>query len=298
MFGRLLGVALGACLFVTVSAAPADLYWCDGCTPEQERAMLAGIDHPAQWAEVYVGDLSTRSLRKYGVARSWGQAEPYDVRRRRTDPVIESAFMQLVHFHDTVPTGWKKAYALRIVDPAGAAPDYFDRALPVLDYPMPKITVQEVLSDPQQRRFLESYLQSDMLRRIPVDIGFTRRSVGFLQSSDQARSPIIQVLVHFADGSRITSVLDVATSPMVKLDEQSARDMHDRAVSSVQASGGAGDDLPDPARAASSRLTTIGSWAGNGSSPHSAARALRASCAGPVLRAASSRHRALGMFPW
>lgn len=216
--------------------------------------MLAGIDHLAQWTEVYVGDLNTRTLHKYGVARSWGQAAPYDVRRRRTDPLIASAFMQLILFHDTAPMGWKKAYALRIVDPAGPAPDYFDRALPVLDYPMPKVTVQDVLSNPQQRRFLESYLLSDMLRRIPVDIGFTRRSLGFLQSSDQARSPIIQVLVHFADGSRITSVLDVATNPMVKLDEESARDVHDRAVSSAQASG---DDLPDPAGAVPSSLTTI-----------------------------------------
>lgn len=257
MVGRLLDMALGACLFASVSAAPADLYWCDGCSPEQERAMLARTDHSAEWTEVYVGDLNTRTLRKYGVARSWGQVEPYDVRRRRTDPVIASAFMQLVRFHDTAPAGWKKAYALRIVDPAGAAPDYLDRALPVLDYPMPAVTVRDVLDDPQQRRFLETYLQSDMLRRIPVDIGSTRRSLGFLQSSDQARSPVIQVLVHFADGSRITSVLDVASSPMVRLDEQSARDVRDRLVSSARASGHAADHWVGPADSPSSSLTTI-----------------------------------------
>ena len=218
--------------------------------------MLARIDHPAPWAEVYVGDLNARTLRKYGVARSWGQVEPYDVRRRRVDPGVVSAFLQLVHFHDTVPMGWKKAYALRIVDPAGAAPDYFDCALPVLDYPAPAVNVQQVLKDPQQRRFLENYLQSDMLRRIPMDIGSTRRSLSFLQSSDRDRSPVIRVQVHFADGSRIMSVLDVATSPMVKLDERSARDMHDRQISSTRASDQADGDLPDPAGTDSS-LTTI-----------------------------------------
>ena len=181
MIGRLLGMALGACLFVPVSAAPANLYWCDGCTPEEERAMLARMDHGAQWAEVYVGDLNTRTVRNYGVTRTWGQVEPYDVRRRRPDPEVVSAFMQLMHFHDTAPVGWKKTYALRIVDPAGPAPDYFDRALIALDYPTPGVTVDQVLNDPQQRRFLEAYLQADALRRIPLDIGFTRRSLNYLR---------------------------------------------------------------------------------------------------------------------
>lgn len=239
MIGRLLGMALGACLFVPVSAAPADLYWCDGCTPEQERAMLARIDHGAQWAEVYVGDLKTRTVRKYGVARTWGQAEPYDVRRRRTDPDIVSAFLQLAHFHDMAPVGWKKAYALRIVDPAGEVPDHFDRVLPVLDYPVPAITVGEVLHDAQQRRFLEAYLQADALRRVPVDIGFTRRSLHYLRPSDPGKRPVIQVLVHFGDGSRVVSTLDVADSPMMKIDERSARDARGRAVSASTATSGA-----------------------------------------------------------
>lgn len=241
MIGRLLSMAFGMCAFVPASRA-ADLYWCNGCTPEEERAMLARIDHGEQWKEVYVGDLQTRTLNKYGVARSWGQTERYDVRRRRTDPVVMSAFLQLMHFHDTVPSGWKKAYALRIVDPADPASVYVDRSLPVLDYPMPSITVRDVLEDPRQQRFFEDYLQADVQRRIPLDIGFTRRSLGELKPRDQAQSPAIEVSVRFMDGSRITSILDVAEGSSMKLDKASARDAQDRAVSATDVSPPGSED--------------------------------------------------------
>lgn len=229
MIGQLLGMVLGVCMFVSVSAA--ELHWCDGCTSEQERAMLARIDHEAEWTEVYVGDLQTRTLRKYGVARSWGQVERYDVRRRRTDPGVMAAFLQLVNFHDIAPRGWRKAYALRIVDPANGAPDDFGRVLPVFDYPTPSVTAQDVLMDPRQRRFLEAYLQADMQRRIPVDIDTTRRSLDHLRPFDATRSPVIQVQVHFMDGSRITSTLDLANASSMRIDERTARDAHDRTVS-------------------------------------------------------------------
>jgi len=156
MIGRLPGMALGACLFVSVEAVSADLYWCDRCTPEQEKTMLARIDHGRTWSEVYVGDPSTRSLHKYGVARSWGQAVPYDVRRKGTEPEIESAFAQLLRFHDAAPAGWKKTYTLRIVDAARDASDYFNRqAIPVFDYPDPAVSVYDVLGDVRQRRFFD-----------------------------------------------------------------------------------------------------------------------------------------------
>lgn len=238
MIGRLPGMALGACLFVSVEASSADLYWCDRCTPEQEKSMLARIDHGQTWSEVYVGDPSTRSLHKYGVARSWGQAAPYDVRRKGTEPEIESAFAQLLRFHDAAPAGWKKTYTLRIVDAARDASDYFNRqAIPVFDYPDPAVSVHDVLGDLRQRRFFEGYVQADILRRIPLDLGITRRSLGYLHTVDDARSPTVSVRVQFMDGSGIVARLEIADGLMVKIDERSARDARDRAISALPRPG-------------------------------------------------------------
>ena len=239
MIGRLSGWAFGVALFVSGQAASADLYWCDGCTPEQEKAMLGHIEHGKPWSEVYVGDPSTRTLHKYGVARSWGQVVPYDVRRKWTEPEVESAFAQLLRFHDTAPRGWKKAYTLRIVDSAREAADYFNRqAIPVFDYPDPGVSVYDVLENVRQRRYFEGYVQADILRRIPLDLGITRRSLAYLRTTDGARSPAVSVLVQFTDGSRIAAKLDIADGLMVKIDERSARDPRNRAVSAMPAPDG------------------------------------------------------------
>ncbi|MEV8518411.1 hypothetical protein ABZR86_01290 [Dyella marensis] len=258
MIGRLPGMALGACLFVSVEAVSADLYWCDRCTPEQEKTMLARIDHGRTWSEVYVGDPSTRSLHKYGVARSWGQAVPYDVRRKGTEPEIESAFAQLLRFHDAAPAGWKKTYTLRIVDAARDASDYFNRqAIPVFDYPDPAVSVYDVLGDVRQRRFFEGYVQADILRRIPLDLGITRRSLAYLHTVDDARSPTVSVRVQFMDGSRVVARLEIADGLMVKIDERSARDARDRAISALPRPGGS---APRMCRAPASSETEFGRW--------------------------------------
>lgn len=258
MIGRLPGMALGACLFVSVEAVSADLYWCDRCTPEQEKTMLARIDHGRTWSEVYVGDPSTRSLHKYGVARSWGQAVPYDVRRKGTEPEIESAFAQLLRFHDAAPAGWKKTYTLRIVDAARDASDYFNRqAIPVFDYPDPAVSVYDVLGDVRQRRFFEGYVQADILRRIPLDLGITRRSLAYLHTVDDARSPTISVRVQFMDGSRVVARLEIADGLMVKIDERSARDARDRAISALPRPGGS---APRMCLAPASSETEFGRW--------------------------------------
>lgn len=201
--------------------------------------MLGHIEHGKPWSEVYVGDPSTRTLHKYGVARSWGQVVPYDVRRKWTEPEVESAFAQLLRFHDTAPRGWKKAYTLRIVDSAREAADYFNRqAIPVFDYPDPGVSVYDVLENVRQRRYFEGYVQADILRRIPLDLGITRRSLTYLRTIDGARSPVVSVQVQFTDGSRIAAKLDIADGLMVKIDERSARDPRNRAVSAVPAPGG------------------------------------------------------------
>ena len=232
MIGRLPGVILGAALCAAGTVRSADLYWCDRCTPEQEKTMLGRIDHGRPWSEVYVGDPSTRTLHKYGVARSWGQALPYDVRRKGTEPEVESAFAQLLRFHDTAPKGWKKAYTLRIVDSAREVTDYLNRqVIPVFDYPDPAVSVYDVLENERQRRYFEGYVQADILRRIPLDLGVTRRSLAYLRTIDLARSPVVSVLVQFTDGSRIVARLDIADGLMVKVDERSARDPRNRAVS-------------------------------------------------------------------
>ena len=242
MIGRRRVMTLSVCLLACTAVASADLYWCDGCTPEQEKAMLARAEHGRAWSEVYVGDPSTRTLHKYGVARSWGQALPYDVRRKGTEPEVESAFAQLLRFHDTTPRGWKKAYVLRIVDAAKDGTDYFNRqAIPVFDYPEPGISVYDVLDDVRQRRYFEGYVQADILRRIPLDLGITRRSLAYLRTTDIARSPAVSVQVQFADGSRIVAQLDIADGLMVKIDERSARDPRNRAVSAMPAADG---DVP------------------------------------------------------
>ncbi|GAA0698755.1 hypothetical protein GCM10009429_27180 [Dyella marensis] len=233
-------MAWAACLCFSGAVPAADLYWCDGCTPEQEKAMLGRVEHGQAWSEVYVGDPSTRTLHKYGVARSWGQALPYDVRRKWTEPEVESAFAQLLRFHDTAPMGWKKTYTLRIVDSAREAVDYFNRqVIPVSDYPDPGISVYDVLEDARQRRYFEGYVQADILRRIPLDLGITRRSLAYLRTTDSARSPVVSVLVQFADGSRIAARLDIAAGLMVKIDERSARDPRNRAVSAMPPTDGA-----------------------------------------------------------
>ncbi|MGO4702573.1 hypothetical protein AB4083_14805 [Dyella sp. 2RAB6] len=239
MIGRLAAMALGGCLSFSGAALAADLYWCDGCTPEQEKAMLGRIEHRGTWSEVYVGDPATRTLHKYGVARSWGQTLPYDVRRKWTEPEVESAFAQLLRFHDAAPKGWKKAYTLRIVDSAREATDYFNRqAIPVFDYPDPGVSVYDVLENVRQRRYFEGYVQADILRRIPLDLGITRRSLAYLHTIDGARSPVVSVQVQFTDGSRIAARLDIADGLMVKIDERSARDPRNRAVSAMSAADG------------------------------------------------------------
>jgi len=248
MVGRRRVMALSVCLLISAAVASADLYWCDGCTPEQEKAMLAQAEHGRSWSEVYVGDPSARTLHKYGVARSWGQALPYDVRRKGTEPEVESAFAQLLRFHDTAPRGWKKAYTLRIVDSAREATDYFNRqVIPVFDYPEPAVSVYDVLDDVRQRRYFEGYVQADILRRIPLDLSITRRSLSYLRTIDGARSPAVSVQVQFADGSRIAARLDIADGLMVKIDERSARDPRNRAVSAMPAAAG---DVPRTCRAA------------------------------------------------
>lgn len=53
--------------------------------------------------------------------------------------------------------------------------------------------------------------------------------------------------VQFADGSRIAARLDIADGLMVKIDERSARDPRNRAVSAMPAAAG---DVPRTCRAA------------------------------------------------
>lgn len=216
--------------------------------------MLGRIDHGRAWSEVYVGDPSTRTLHKYGVARSWGQAMPYDVRRKLTEPEVESAFAQLLRFHDTAPKGWKKAYTLRIVDSAKEAADYFNRqVIPVFDYPDPEVSAYDVLEDERQRRYFEGYVQADILRRMPLDLGITRRSLAYLRTTDGTRSPAVSVLVQFTDGSRIVARLDIADGLMVKVDEGSARDPRNRAISALPATG-----VDDPRTCGTDRLKDTG----------------------------------------
>lgn len=154
MIGKLAGI--GLLMLAAFPAAAVDrvnLYFCDGCSVEQEREMVKGLTGEMGTFDFYVGNFPAQTIHKYQLARGWSKppcsnrpgdpncnqdraagtapltAEPtwpratiethvYD--KGVEQPYLE-AYQHLVQFYYTEPMGFKKFYEFQIIDPAQTA---------------------------------------------------------------------------------------------------------------------------------------------------------------------------------
>lgn len=154
MIGKLAG--LGLLMLAAFPAAAVDrvnLYFCDGCSVEQEREMVKGLTGEMGTFDFYVGNFPAQTIHKYQLARGWSKppcsntpgdpncqqemsvpghqltAEPtwtratvqtYVYNKDVEQPYLE-AYQYLVQFYYTEPVGFKKFYEFQIIDPAQTA---------------------------------------------------------------------------------------------------------------------------------------------------------------------------------
>ncbi len=153
MIGKLAGVGLlmlAAC--PAVAADRVNLYFCDGCSVEQERAMVRGLTGEMGTFDFYVGNFPAQTIHKYQLARGWSNppcsnrpgdpncnqemtvptpltAQPISpiatietyVYDKEVEPPYTEAYQYLVQFYYTEPVGFKKFYEFQIIDPAQTA---------------------------------------------------------------------------------------------------------------------------------------------------------------------------------
>jgi len=147
-----LGRIILAVIFTALASqatAKADIHWCDSCTVEQEKALVPQLTDEMGTFDFYIGNLNTRTVHKYQLARGWSQppcsGRPGDpncnqeqsigqpsllhkqtspqatiltyVYEKTVEPDIAEAYDHLTEFYYTAPTGWKKQFNLQIIDP-------------------------------------------------------------------------------------------------------------------------------------------------------------------------------------
>jgi hypothetical protein len=74
MIGKLAGI--GLLMLAAFPAAATDrvnLYFCDGCSVEQEREMVKGLTGEMGTFDFYVGNFRARAVHKYQLARGWSK---------------------------------------------------------------------------------------------------------------------------------------------------------------------------------------------------------------------------------
>jgi len=149
MIGKLVGI--GLLMLAAFPAAAADrvnLYFCDGCSVEQEREMVKGLTGEMGTFDFYVGNFPAQTIHKYQLSRGWSQppcsnrpgdpncnqemtvptltaqptwaratVETYVYNKEVEQPYLE-AYQYLVQFYYTEPMGFSKVYEFQIIDPS------------------------------------------------------------------------------------------------------------------------------------------------------------------------------------
>jgi hypothetical protein len=152
MIGKLAGI--GLLMLAAFPAAATDrvnLYFCDGCSVEQEREMVKGLTGEMGTFDFYVGNFPAQTIHKYQLARGWSKppcsnrpGDPNCNQDRATAPLTAQptweratmethvyakdveqpyleAYQHLVQFYYTEPVGFSKVYEFQIIDPANTA---------------------------------------------------------------------------------------------------------------------------------------------------------------------------------
>lgn len=244
---RIRGFAFFSLSMAAISSSRAvdrvSLHTCDGCTTAQEEAMVGELSNGSKVSVFYIGD--ARSLHKYLVSRS----EQGIARARSAEPEPEyvDAHRQLMLFHDTKPYGFRKYYEFQLVDPLDPHSASFlafhqgnrfvprntgiagGPIYPFADYNDPSVTVYDAIRKGARQANLIQAVRDDMLRTVGIRIDDLVSACSVLVPADERKKPVVDVVLHFADGGQLTLVLD-RDSLIYGIARDRTRDSHGNSV--------------------------------------------------------------------